>query len=595
MFKDSEIAKGIQLGRDKMAYFLIFGIAPFFKENFMKELLLCEHLVIGFDESLNKISQMDLNVRFWCLATNEVKTQYLNSAFLGRSCSEDLLAAFKEATKPLNLKKLSQVSMDGPNANFKFFKELTSCIKEGPEDPEILNMGSCGLHSVNLAFKTGAKCTNWKIFDFMRALYYVFKNSPARRALYTLYTNSKDFPKKFCAIRWLENSQVAERCLDILPHIKVFIEQVEKDKNAPTSKSYVTIKEHISDPLLPAKLAFFQSIANEFESFLTEYQTNVPLIPFLFEDLTNLVSRLLKRFVLRDALKEGNILNVDFENVASFLPSKKIDVGISALCHIKKAKASEGQLNTFFKDARKFLIGCVRKLLERSPLIYILTRSVSCFNPMVTLSETLFDQRLTKLLLILCENNWMTPISTDKAKNQLKEVCAESKNVSKLKMYKRTERVDKFWFDLLSTYPKPCNDAISLLKMIMILSHGNSNVERGFSINKECLWENMKEQTLIARRIVYDSIQANGGINNFEVSKQLILSVRNSRGNYEEYKEKKLKEEKELRENLKRKREAENQLKELKAKKLKILEAAQKDSLRVEEEIASLKLLQKKL
>ncbi|GBN49355.1 hypothetical protein AVEN_57100-1 [Araneus ventricosus] len=545
MFKDSEIAKGIQLGRDKMAYFLIFGIAPFFKENFMKELLLCEHLVIGFDESLNTISQMqqmDLNVRFWCLATNEVKTRYLNSAFLGRSCSEDLLAAFKEATKPLNLKKLFHVSMDGPNANFKFFKELTSCIKEGPEDLEILNMGSCGLHSVNLAFKTGAKCTNWKIFDFMRALYYV-----------------------------------------------------EKDKNAPTSKSYVTIKEHISDPLLPAKLAFFQSIANEFESFLTEYQTDVPLIPFLFEDLTNLVSRLLKRFVLRDALKEGNILNVDFENVASFLPSKKIDVGISASYHIKKAKASEGQLNTFFKDARKFLIGCVRKLLERSPLIYILTRSVSCFNPMVTLSETLFDQRLTKLLLILCENNWMAPISADKAKNQLKEVCAESKNVSKLKMYKRTERVDKFWFNLLSTYPKPCNDAISLLKMIMILSHGNSNVERGFSINKECLWENMKEQTLIARRIVYDSIQANGGINNFEVSKQLILSVRNSRGNYEEYKEKKRKEEKELRENFKRKREAENQLKELKAKKLKILEAAQKDSLRVEEEIASLKLLKKKL
>ncbi|GBL72501.1 hypothetical protein AVEN_115411-1 [Araneus ventricosus] len=231
--------------------------------------------------------------------------------------------------------------MDGPNANFKFFKELTSCIKEGPEDPEILNMGSCGLHSKNLAFKTGAKCTNWKIFDFMRALYYVFKNSPARRALYTLYTNSKEFPEKFCAIRWLENSQVAERCLNILQHIKVFIEQVEKDKNAPTSKSYVTIKEYNSDPLLQAKMAFFQSIANEFESFLTEYQTDVPLIPFLF-DLTNLVSRLLKRFVLRDALKEGNILNVDFENVASFLPSKKIDVGISALCHIKKAKASEG-------------------------------------------------------------------------------------------------------------------------------------------------------------------------------------------------------------------------------------------------------------
>ncbi|GBM09911.1 hypothetical protein AVEN_86801-1 [Araneus ventricosus] len=111
--------------------------------------------------------------------------------------------------------------------------------------------------------------------------------------------------------------------------------------------------------------------------------------------------------------------------------------------------------------------------------------------------------------------------------------------------------------------------------MIMILSHGNSNVERGFSINKRLFMENMKEQTLIARRIVYDSIQANGGISNFEVSKQFILSVRNSRAKYEEYKEKKRKEEKELSENLKRKREAENKLKELKAKKFRILEVAQ--------------------
>lgn len=29
-FTDSQIAKGMQLGRDKMMYYLVFGIAPFF-------------------------------------------------------------------------------------------------------------------------------------------------------------------------------------------------------------------------------------------------------------------------------------------------------------------------------------------------------------------------------------------------------------------------------------------------------------------------------------------------------------------------------------------------------------------------------------
>ena len=36
----------------------------------------------------------------------------------------------------------------------------------------------------------------------------------------------------------------------------------------------------------------------------------------------------------------------------------------------------------------------------------------------------------------------------------------------------------------------------------MILSHGNANVERGFSVNSEYLVENMKNETLIAQRLI---------------------------------------------------------------------------------------------
>lgn len=121
--------------------------------------------------------------------------------------------------------------------------------------------------------------------------------------MYTLYTNSYQFPKKFCSIRWLENSSVAERCLNYLPNIKVFIDKVEKNRNTPSKQSYILIINLIHDPLLPAKFAFFYSIATEFEAFLREYQTDVLLIPFLFEDLTNLMLQVMKRFILKDNLK----------------------------------------------------------------------------------------------------------------------------------------------------------------------------------------------------------------------------------------------------------------------------------------------------
>ena len=596
IFSDSDIAKGMHLGRGKMMYSIVFGIAPFFKNELMKDVCMCDYFVIGFDESLNKISQkqqMDLNIRYWCTKESMVKTRYLNSVFLERSSAKDLLEAFKNATTPLDLKKTLQVSMDGPNVNFKFLSELTASIKEVPEDHEILNLGSCGLHSVNLAFKTGAKSVDWKIFDFMRALYYVFKDSLARRALYTLHTNSHEIPQKFCSIRWLENAQVAERCLSILSNVKVFIAKADKEKNPPNSHSYILVKSLINDVLLPAKLAFFHSVATEFETFLREYQTDVPLIPFLYEDLKNLMLRIMKKFIKKDLLTKRNPLKVEVDKVCNHLPCNEIDVGISALCHLRKIKVSEGHLNIFYKDCRKFLICYTKKLQERSPLIYEITRSVSCFNPQVTVNQKLFEKRLTKLLVTLCEKNWLGTVQADKAKNQFQEICCSSSNLSKLKSYSKADRIDQFWYEMLSSATKPCDDALLVVKMMMLLSHGNSNVERGFSINKDCLWENMKEETTVARRIIYDALQVHGNLNEFEITKQMVLSVKNSRARYEEEKQKRKQEEKEIKQNLKRKKETETQLKELEEKK-KILDDAQKEALIIEEEI-TFKLFHKKL
>lgn len=46
LFPDSEIAKNMQLGRDKMAYTIVYGIAPFFKESLTEEILMCDHLCL---------------------------------------------------------------------------------------------------------------------------------------------------------------------------------------------------------------------------------------------------------------------------------------------------------------------------------------------------------------------------------------------------------------------------------------------------------------------------------------------------------------------------------------------------------------------
>ena len=88
-------------------------------------------------------------------AQGMVKTRYLTSAFLGHTRAEDLKAKFEEALSDLNVKKLAQVSMDGPHVNWKLLEMLEQDRSSQDQYPDFLNVGSCSLHVFHGAFHSG--------------------------------------------------------------------------------------------------------------------------------------------------------------------------------------------------------------------------------------------------------------------------------------------------------------------------------------------------------------------------------------------------------------------------------------------------------
>lgn len=105
MFHDCAVASKLQLKKDKIAYVLMYGIAPYFKTELTNRINRGDFYVAGLDESLNKVTkkqQMDLNIRYWDEESNSVLTCYFTSRFLTRSRATDLLQAFQEL---LNLLK----------------------------------------------------------------------------------------------------------------------------------------------------------------------------------------------------------------------------------------------------------------------------------------------------------------------------------------------------------------------------------------------------------------------------------------------------------------------------------------------------------
>lgn len=294
MFEDSPIAKEISLGRTKYAYYLCYGVAPYLEKNLVNELQGVSEFVCMFDESLNKVSQrcqMDFILRYWSNEKHQVVTRYFNSAFLGHTRADDLLAAFCKVLEKIDLKSLISVSMDGPTVNWSFLQKLVSQRKQNSL-PEILNVGSCGLHIVHGAVQTGHRESAWNLNEVFGAAYYLFKNSPVRRSGFHEITLSTVFPMKFCSVRWLENLSVAKRLLDLIPDLKKYCAQVHPK---PCVISFNRIEKAINDPMLKARLGFFISVCTIVEPFLRRFQTSSPLIPFLYDALSDVQTALANR------------------------------------------------------------------------------------------------------------------------------------------------------------------------------------------------------------------------------------------------------------------------------------------------------------
>ena len=76
------------------------------------------------------------------------------------------------------------------------------------------------------------------------------------------------------------------------------------------------------------------------------------------------------------------------------------------------------------------------------------------------------------------------------------------------KFNKRENRLDEFFFsDVggLSDYPK----LIKVIKMILVLFHGQGCVERGFNVNRDILQPNLEGMSLMSQRMICDHLISN--------------------------------------------------------------------------------------
>ena len=78
------------------------------------------------------------------------------------------------------MKKMVQVSMDGPNINWKLYDSIVEERNQNNDYPTLIDIRSCSLHVVHGAFRSGVQKTKWLIDGVIKAIHNLFDESPAK-------------------------------------------------------------------------------------------------------------------------------------------------------------------------------------------------------------------------------------------------------------------------------------------------------------------------------------------------------------------------------------------------------------------------------
>ena len=88
------------------------------------------------------------------------------------------------------------MAVDGPSVNLSVLNMLDN-KSEGNNFSKTINIGSCLQHTVHGTLKVGATKTEWGIDKILKTLFWILRDSPARRANYVREGGSEVFPLRY--------------------------------------------------------------------------------------------------------------------------------------------------------------------------------------------------------------------------------------------------------------------------------------------------------------------------------------------------------------------------------------------------------------
>ncbi|CAI6357860.1 unnamed protein product [Macrosiphum euphorbiae] len=510
------VPKDFTLSRTKFRYLLTYALEPYFKDQLISDMN-NTYYTLMFDETTNVTGAKELQiaVRYWSSRSNCIVCHHLKTFFIGKATGEDLFFKLKEALTSfdLSLHKLIMVGSDGPNINKKVLRlmneELWIIRKK-----KLIDIGFCNIHLLHNAFLKGLKVFGENVSDLIVLMHNFFDGWPSRLEDFERIQTEMNMPNlrfiKHCSSRWLTIEPAANRLLllwDAVNHY--FLKYVPlKVHSLSKSPSFIRIASLLKKDalMLKAEIEFVLMSSKIFTRFTGSFQKTEPLIHIMYDEIKTLLLTLLSRICKPLSLTSQTPLKIDILNEDNLLPLSEIDLG-SAFKTTTSSMKDVDRLS-LIKQCQSHIIASCKYIIEKAPLSG--NRSIIKNFRFLKPSEKLSTRSTNDLLIIAKELPFQNDFDVDRLTDEWKLFQLQDESSSE----QNSLRIDVYWNLIITQKSENGNLKYPLLskvvKAALSVSHGNADVERGFSCSANYLTDDrasMSEKTLNAALVVKDAIK----------------------------------------------------------------------------------------
>ena len=181
-----------------------------------------------------------------------------------------------------------------------------------------------------------------KIKEALKGGFQLLHNSPARCEDYESVSGSTKYPLYYCATLWVENKLVAECMIEVWSNLIKFINfwtSLPKSKQ-PTCKSYGNVCDAVQDPFMISNLTLFSFVCGLVESFLKVFQSDHPMVPFIYSEVKSVIKSLLllivKSSIMEQSKTATDLKNINLSSEENLLPIKDVEIGFWVKSELKK-------------------------------------------------------------------------------------------------------------------------------------------------------------------------------------------------------------------------------------------------------------------